>query len=183
MARADTLGFDFIKTYGRLPDLLRKRITERAHRAGMPVTSHELYPAVAYGADGVEHVRGTSRRGYSPKMSELRRSYADVVQLLTASGMTITPTITIQGGFQVLTARDPWWVTDPRVTRLFPPAVAAAGAALAAAPPNAATQAARAALVTPQERFVAAVVARGGRVVAGSDSPLHPHGRARVPAR
>ena len=178
MARAETLGFDFIKTYVRLPDLLQKRIIERAHRAGMPVTSHELYPAVAYGADGVEHVRGTSRRGYSPKMSELRRSYADVVQLLTASGMTITPTITIQGGFQVLTARDPWWVTDPRVTRLFPPAVAAAGAALAAAPPNAATQAAREALVTPQERFVAAVVAGGGRVVAGTDSPINPYGVA-----
>jgi len=31
----------------------------------MPVTSHELYPAVAFGADGVEHIRGTSRRGYS----------------------------------------------------------------------------------------------------------------------
>ena len=39
---------------------------------GMPVTSHEIYPAVAYGADGVEHVRGTSRRGFSPKISELR---------------------------------------------------------------------------------------------------------------
>ena len=37
----------------------------------MPVTSHEIYPAVAYGADGVEHIRGTSRRGFSPKMSEL----------------------------------------------------------------------------------------------------------------
>ena len=45
---------------------------------GMPVTSHEIYPAVAYGADGVEHIRGTSRRGYSPKISELRRSYRDV---------------------------------------------------------------------------------------------------------
>ena len=26
-----------------------------AHAHGMPVTSHELYPAVALGADGVEH--------------------------------------------------------------------------------------------------------------------------------
>ncbi len=178
LARAQQLGFDFIKTYVRLPDLLQQRIIEGAHRAGMPVTSHEIYPAVAYGADGVEHVRGTSRRGYSPKMSELRRSYADVVQLLTASGMTITPTITIQGGFQVLTARDPWWVSDARVTRLFPPSVAAAGKALVAAPPSAATQAAREALVTPQERFVAAVVAGGGKVIAGTDSPINPYGVA-----
>ncbi len=111
-------------------------------------------------------------------MSELRRSYADVVQLLTASGMTITPTITIQGGFQVLTARDPWWVTDARVARLFPPGVAAAGQALVAAPASAATQVAREALVTPQEHFVAAVVAGGGKVIAGTDSPINPYGVA-----
>ncbi len=180
LARAEALGFDFIKTYVRLPDLLQKRVIEGAHRAGMPVTSHELYPAVAWGADGVEHIRGTSRRGYSPKMSELRRSYRDVLQLLTASGMTITPTITIQGGFQVLSARDPWWVSDPRVARLFPPAVAAAGKAAAVAPPPAATLMTREALVTPQEQFVAAVVAGGGRVVAGTDSPINPYGVALV---
>lgn len=178
LARAAALGFDFIKTYVRLPDLLQKRIIEGAHRQGLPVTSHEIYPAVAYGADGVEHVRGTSRRGYSPKMSELRRSYSDVVQLLTASGMTMTPTITIQGGFQVLSARDPWWVADRRLAALFPPSVAAAGKALAAAPLPAATLAAREALVTPQERFVAAVVAGGGRVIAGTDSPINPYGVA-----
>ena len=118
LARAEALSFDFIKTYVRLPDLLQKRVIEGAHRAGMPVTSHEIYPAVAYGADGVEHVRGTSRRGYSPKLSQLNRSYDDVAQLLIASGMTMTPTITIQGGFQVLTAKDPWWVTDRRVTTM-----------------------------------------------------------------
>ncbi|HUU33134.1 MAG TPA: amidohydrolase family protein, partial [Vicinamibacterales bacterium] len=178
MARARTLRFDFIKTYVRLPDLLQQRIIEEAHKAGMPVTSHEIYPAVAYGADGVEHVRGTSRRGYSPKMSELRRSYSDVVQLLTASGMTITPTITIQGGFQVLTARDPWWADDSRVARLFPAAVAENGKALRAKPLAGAELAAREALVTPQEKLVLAVVRGGGRVIAGTDSPINPYGVA-----
>ena len=113
----------------RLPDLLQKRVIEGAHRAGMPVTSHEIYPAVAYGADGVEHIRGTSRRGFSPKMSELRRSYRDVIELLTASGMTITPTIGIQGGNQLLTLRDGAWIDDPRMSgcsRRRPPAGARA---------------------------------------------------------
>lgn len=178
MARAEALGFDFIKTYVRLPDRLQQRIIERAHRAGMPVTSHELYPAMAYGADGVEHVRGTSRRGYSPKLSQLSRSYADVRELLIASGMTITPTITIQGGFQVMTARDPWWVTDPRVVRLFPPSVVAAGKALMATPLTGDALAARDALVAPQEQLVAALIARGGRVIAGTDSPINPYGVA-----
>jgi hypothetical protein len=71
LQHAKDFGYDFIKTYVRLPDLLQKRIVEAAHAMGMPVTSHELYPAVAFGADGVEHIRGTSRRGYSPKISAL----------------------------------------------------------------------------------------------------------------
>ena len=75
LQHAKDFGYDFIKTYVRLPDLMQKRIIEAAHAMGMPVTSHELYPAVAYGADGVEHIRGTSRRGYSPKISVLARSY------------------------------------------------------------------------------------------------------------
>lgn len=178
LTRAAAMGYDFIKTYVRLPDLVQKRIVEGAHRAGLPVTSHELYPAVAYGADGVEHVRGTSRRGYSPKLSQLNRSYDDVVQLLTASGMTITPTITIQGGFQVLTARDPWWVGDPRIAALYPASVGESGKALAAKPLAGAELTAREALVTPQERLVGRLVRGGGRVIAGTDSPINPYGVA-----
>ena len=68
------------------PTLLQRRVIDEAHRLGLPVTSHEIYPAVAYGADGVEHIAGTSRRGFSPKISELRRSYRDVIDLLSAVG-------------------------------------------------------------------------------------------------
>ena len=123
LERAKDAGFDFIKTYVRLPDLMQRRIIDEAHRMGMPVTSHELYPAVAYGADGVEHIRGTSRRGYSPKISGLSRSYRDVIDLLTASKMTLTPTIGIQGGFRLQTLRDPSWMDDPRMRALYPPSV------------------------------------------------------------
>jgi imidazolonepropionase-like amidohydrolase len=172
------MGFDFIKTYVRLPDLLQKRIIDGAHRAGLPVTSHEIYPAVAFGADGVEHIRGTSRRGFTPKSSELRRSYQDVVALLTASGMTLTPTIVIQGGFPLLTLGDGAWLDDPRITRLFPASASAAGKALRAKPASARDLADRAALVTPQERFVADLVKGGGRVIAGTDSPINPYGLA-----
>jgi Tol biopolymer transport system component/imidazolonepropionase-like amidohydrolase len=176
LARAAQLDYDLIKTYVRLPDLLQKRVIEGAHRNGMPVTSHELYPAVAYGADGVEHIRGTSRRGFSPKISELRRSYRDVIDLLAASGMTLTPTIGIQGGFQVLTLRDGGWLDDPRITRLFPASASAATIALRKQPANTQDLAGREALVSPQERMVAAVVKAGGRVIAGTDSPINPYG-------
>ncbi len=177
LERATALRFDFIKTYVRLPDLLQKRVIEGAHRAGMPVTSHEIYPAVAYGADGVEHIRGTSRRGFSPKMSELRRSYQDVIQLLTASGMTITPTIGIQGGNQLLTLKDGSWIDDPRM-KLYPPSTTAGARALRAKPVSPQDLATREALVGPQERMAAEVVKGGGRVIAGTDSPIIPYGLA-----
>jgi len=178
LQRAKDFDFDFVKTYVRLPDLMQKRIIEEAHRMGMPVTSHELYPAVAYGADGVEHIRGTSRRGYSPKISGLSRSYRDVIDLLIASRMTLTPTIGIQGGFRLQTLRDPSWIDDPRIQKLYPPAVWERYRELqrTPAPADVIEEAAR--LVTPQERTVYQIVKGGGRVVAGTDSPINPYGLA-----
>ena len=175
VGRAQLMGFDLIKTYVRLPDLLQRRVIAAAHRAGMPVTSHELYPAVAFGADGVEHVRGTSRRGFNPKMSETRRSYRDVSDLLIASGMTLTPTIGIQGGHQVLTLRDGSWLEDERLRRLAPESLEAS-LTLRKAPADAADRAAREALVVPQEQLVRTLVRGGGRVLAGTDSPINPYG-------
>ena len=175
-ARAQKLDFDLIKTYVRLPDLLQKRAIEEAHRLGMHVTSHEIYPAAAYGADGVEHIRGTSRRGFSPKMSELRRSYRDVIDLLTASKMTITPTIGIQGGYQLLSLGDGSWIDDQRLQKLFPASALDQVRALRKRPADAQDLAQREAIVSPQERMVAAVVKGGGRVIAGTDSPINPYG-------
>jgi imidazolonepropionase-like amidohydrolase/Tol biopolymer transport system component len=176
LERAKDAGFDFVKTYVRLPDLMQKRVIEEAHRMGMPVTSHELYPAVAYGADGVEHIRGTSRRGYSPKISGLSRSYRDVIDLLVASKMTLTPTIGIQGGFRLQTLRDPSWIDDPRTQTLYPPAVWQRWRDQTRTPASAATIEEAARLVTPQERTVYQIVKGGGRVTAGTDAPINPYG-------
>jgi Tol biopolymer transport system component len=173
LQHAKDFGYDFVKTYVRLPDLMQKRIIESAHAMGMPVTSHELYPAVAYGADGVEHIRGTSRRGYSPKVTALMRSYQDVIDLLTASRMTLTPTIGIQGGFRLQTMRDPSWMEDPRIQRLYPASVVRGGRG---APPTPAAIDEAQRLVAPQERTVLRVVRGGGRVTAGTDAPINPYG-------
>jgi Tol biopolymer transport system component/imidazolonepropionase-like amidohydrolase len=176
LQHAKDFGYDFIKTYVRLPDLMQKRIIEAAHAMGMPVTSHELYPAVAYGADGVEHIRGTSRRGYSPKVTALMRSYRDVIDLLTASKMTLTPTIGIQGGFRLQTRRDPSWIDDPRIQRLYPPSVVQRWRDETRTPASAAALDEAQRLVTPQERTVYQVVRGGGRVTAGTDAPINPYG-------
>src|SRR5258706_3266110 len=176
LQHAKDFGYDFIKTYVRLPDLLQKRIIEAAHAMGMPVTSHELYPAVAYGADGVEHIRGTSRRGYSPKVTALMRSYRDVIDLLTASKMTLTPTIGIQGGFRLQTLRDASWMDDPRIQRLYPASIGQGWRNDTRVPASAAVLEEAQRLVSPQERTVFQVVRGGGRVTAGTDAPINPYG-------
>src|SRR6185503_3709992 len=93
LQRAKVLQHDLIKSYVRLPDLQQKRMVEFAHSIGVPVATHEVYPASLVGVDNTEHTGATSRRGYSPKMATLQRSYEDVVQLFGKSGRYLTPTM------------------------------------------------------------------------------------------
>ena len=169
------LGYDLVKTYVRLDDRLQKRVIEFAHANGLPVTSHEIYPAVASGADGVEHIRGTSRRGYSPKVTALNRSYQDVIDLLTASKMTITPTIGITGGaFPLMLARDPSPLSDPRFRTLFSEAVVAGvERQVKGIAPGEFDAMGRA--LRPLGDTVRRVVQGGGVVIAGTDSPIFPY--------
>jgi Tol biopolymer transport system component/imidazolonepropionase-like amidohydrolase len=170
--------YDLIKTYVRLDDRLQKQVIDFAHANGMPVTSHEIYPAVASGADGVEHIRGTSRRGYSPKVSALNHSYQDVIDLLTASKMTLTPTIGItNGAFALQLARDPSRLDDPRFRTLFPASVVAAMQRTATSVPPAQFDAIAAAL-RPLGETTRRVVKGGGIVIAGTDSPINPYALA-----
>ena len=170
--RAATLDFSLIKTYVRLPDVIQRRIIEYAHQHGIPVSSHELYPAVAFGADHVEHIRGTSRRGYSTKTTSLYRSYQDVVELLAQSGMSITPTMGIQGGFFNLIQDDPSILDDPRIALVNGPDYAKSLKALPRGGPFASTPG----MMASQGLTVKRVLDGGGRVIAGTDAPIIPFG-------
>ena len=108
-----TLQHDLLKSYVRLPDLQQKRVVEFAHSIGIPVTTHEIYPAAFVGVDGTEHTTATSRRGYSPKAATLQRSYQDVIQLFGQSQRYFTPTVS-GPGLQKLFADDPNLKNDPR---------------------------------------------------------------------
>ena len=167
--RAELLEYDLIKTYVRLSDGVQKEVIKSAHSIGIPVTSHELYPAVANGADGVEHVRGTSRRGYSTKVSELNRSYQDVIDLLAVSGMTLTPTIGIYGAYELVAVDDPTIFDDPRVTSFFPEA------ALGHYIPPELLPASRK-LVENMASLPKRVVENGGVIIMGTDTPINPRG-------
>ncbi len=169
--RAAALGVDFFKTYVRLPDRLQKRVVDYAHALGKPVTSHELYPAVAFGVDGVEHLRGTSRRGYSPKASGENRAYKDVVDLIAKSGMTLTPTIGIQGGFEAQMTGDKTLLFDKRLS-LYPLAVVSRLTDFAGATRKPVIDE----RLRNYEATIKAVAAAGGRIIAGTDAPIDPYG-------
>ncbi len=114
------LDFDFIKTYVRMPDALQRRITDFAHSIGIPVSSHEVFPAVSYGVDAVEHMGATSRRGYSPKLTALNHTYQDITELLIKSGMNITPTASLHGGMPMQVKNDPDFFAHSQFAAFFP---------------------------------------------------------------
>ena len=117
LQRAKVLQYDLLKSYVRLPDLQQKRMVEFAHSIGIPVATHEIFPASFVGVDNTEHTSATSRRGYSPKMATLQRSYEDVIQLFGKSGRYLTPTMF--GAARQLFEKEPELKNDPRF-KLYP---------------------------------------------------------------
>jgi hypothetical protein len=113
LQRAKVLQHDLIKSYVRLPDLQQKRMVEFAHSIGVPVATHEVYPASFVGVDNTEHTGATSRRGYSPKQGPLQTSYEDVIQLFGKSARIFCPMIA-GGGTRQLIMDDPSIKSDPR---------------------------------------------------------------------
>lgn len=162
------LGYDPIKAYVRLPvDYQRQAIAE-AHRTGVPLSSHYLYPSEFFGMDGMEHTGASNRLGYSHTVSRLGRAYADAVTSFARSGMSITPTLfnamAIYAEYRSL-------VDDFRTRALFPPweydmLVAKADQALL--PGNTTTLA----LLAANVDMVLRIHRAGGFVIAGTDAPL-----------
>ncbi len=170
LERTDRLKLDFIKTYVRLPDLRQKRVVEFAHGLGIPVSSHELFPAVAQGMDHVEHIGGTSRRGYAPKVSALGRSYDDVVQLLTQSGMGITPTVVLPG-YALVAEEAPDLFTTPQFRTFYGEAGQAAAAAVSRMFGGGVAE-----TVANNAELLRKLAAADALMVTGTDSPFVPYG-------
>jgi Tol biopolymer transport system component/imidazolonepropionase-like amidohydrolase len=174
MLRAKRLDYDMIKTYVRMPDERQRAIVAMAHDIGIPVSSHEVYPAASYGTDAVEHLRGTSRRGYSPKQSEMGFSYDDVVDLLARTGMTVTPTMGLSGGFTQIALTDPTLFQHPVYRALFRESERTPVANM--------SERSRPGLdalsktVAAMQLAIQKIVDRGGRITAGTDSPFVPYG-------
>jgi len=158
LQRAKVLQYDLLKSYVRLPDLQQKRMVEFAHSIGIPVATHEIYPAAYVGVDNTEHTSATSRRGYSPKMATLQRAYEDVVQLFGRSQRVLTPTLF--GAGRRLFASEPGLKNDPRF-KLYPAWMQA----------QVATMDAGADVAPGNGKMVVDVMRAGALIVAGTDTP------------
>ncbi|HUE63440.1 MAG TPA: amidohydrolase family protein [Rhizomicrobium sp.] len=158
LERARILGFDMLKSYVRMPDIQQRHIVEFAHSIGVPASSHEIYPAAFDGIDSVEHVGGTSRRGYSPK-NTLDHTYSDVAQIEGAAHMTMTPTLIPE--MRAFLDEQPDMRSDPRLD-MDPPW-------LKAQILSSAVQSVEAAAANAKE--VMDIQKAGGRIVAGTDEP------------
>jgi Tol biopolymer transport system component/imidazolonepropionase-like amidohydrolase len=170
LERSRRLGYDFFKMYVKLPEQMQKRIVEYGHQAGMPATSHFLYPAVTFGADGTEHVGG--------RVSALGNLYADQRELLVRSRMELCPTIAVGGGFNQLAADDGTLLDDERL-RVLSPDWAVEPTREAVERLHQATPAAREqawARLNRIGRALAGLVRSGGVVFAGTDAPNMPAG-------
>jgi len=176
LVRANAFQLDMLKTYVNLAEPLRKHAVEGAHQAGIPVSSHELYPAAAFGMDSTEHLTGTAGRGYPTKCSTLGRMYQDVIEILRVSRMTITPTAVL-GGLQGQMARDKDLVKDPRWSVMQPAWVtetqSGGGRGRGAAGGDAAT---RKAVAAGWRKAILDMTRAGVSVLAGTDSSLVPYG-------
>jgi hypothetical protein len=168
LERARALELDLLKSYVRMPDLMQRKIIEFGHGIGVPVASHEIYPSSFAGIDGVEHTTGTSRRGYSPKVTTLQKSYGDVAAIVGAADMSFTPTLTLGATWlRRMVVRDPSLKTDARFD-LLPPWMSA--------PVRTVPDSASPARLGPADvgnigEMVMAMQRSGARIVAGTDTP------------
>jgi imidazolonepropionase-like amidohydrolase len=165
LQRAKALQYDLIKSYVRLPDLQQKRMVEFAHSIGIPVATHEIYPAALVGVDNTEHTSATSRRGYSPKMATMQRAYEDVVQLFGKSERILCPMIS-GGGARRLFELEPGLKQDPRF-KLYPEWIQRQ----VASQPTPANPGGGGDPTGGSGRMVLDVMRAGGLIVAGTDTP------------
>jgi len=172
--RARVLDYSLLKTYTRMPATRAERAIRGGHRLGLPVSSHEIWPAFALGGDRVEHLRGTSRLGWSSKQSDSLRMYGDAVQIIGQARATIVPTLAVGGGFLDVLLRHPELDALPQYARFYSEPerrVLRALAGLAGRRRDLLD-----AGLANARRSVRDLSTSGARIVAGTDAPIFPYG-------
>lgn len=168
MERARSLDYDLIKCYVRLRTEEHQRVIREAHDAGMHVTSHYHYPALAFGGDWTEHIGATNRFGYSRTITNVGSAYSDTIDTFNTAGMARTPTLFVS---QVLYRDDTSLVEDPRIRQLNPSwRLAALDKTVEEAKTTDPTP--KRTNLANQVAQVVAMIRGGGVVTAGTDAPI-----------
>ncbi|WP_269859354.1 amidohydrolase family protein [Streptomyces sp. RPT161] len=170
LARGAALDWDFVKTYVRAPGWVMETAARFAHeRLGVRSGGHLCTPGIQLGQDLTSHLHATQRLEFGHDVTATGHSYEDLLELYTATDfrMIATPFTAAP-----LVGAEPALATDPRVTALMPPWDTAVVRQLAAQPPTADQLAALETEVGVYRR----VLAGGGLVAMGTDSPLVPVG-------
>jgi len=181
LSRAKALDYDNLKTYVRLPHSMQREVSDFGHlQMGVVTGSHYMLPGLAHSVDGMTHVSATSRLGFAETRTAAGVSYQDVRDLIAQSGeYVISTTFT---SFP-LYAEDPGMLEDRRLRILNTPweqktlsikrdlaqgkhPAFPEGSHLSSNIP------AVLASLAKEEATVAAILHKGGMVLAGTDSPL-----------
>ncbi|WP_411818618.1 amidohydrolase family protein [Hyphococcus sp. DH-69] len=168
LSRATALGYDMVKTYVRMDNQTQEKVINAAHAMGLPVSSHYHYPALRFGADGVEHMGATNRFGFSRTTTRLGAGYDDVNKVFAAARGGRTPTLfsanALLPEYQDL-------VSDVRIRTLLPPWDLARFDALAEMIKNEDREPLLASLENKIEQ-IKSMMANGWRVHTGTDAPI-----------
>lgn len=168
MQRAEALGFDIMKTYVRLNPEFMKVVSDTAGENGVPTYSHFLAPGVYLDQNGTTHLGATERLDYSRIGSITGETYGDVIDYFAEADMSVISTFfaTEPSLFGESDIRE-----DARVKALLPSSEQDALDENAASTDTPETSHFLAQYADNPETF-ARIVEAGGRVLAGSDTPL-----------
>ncbi|WP_158891070.1 amidohydrolase family protein [Amycolatopsis anabasis] len=173
LSRARELGYDLVKTYERFRIDWQAGVTRQAHALGIPTTSHYLYPGIAHGVDMKEHLAGPTKWGFGFSRNSSRGNvYEDVIRLHARGGMPLSTTLFSSSA---LLADDPGIVDDPRVRALYPVQerdVLHAELLCAQGKGPCGFLFGNAEMARREVGVIKRILAAGGTVVAGTDSPL-----------
>jgi Tol biopolymer transport system component len=163
LAKARTMGADFLKSYVRAPIPIMTRIAQAGLDMGVPTGTHLISPGTATGLAGTTHLSATQRMGYGWSKSFGKAiTYQDAADLHAKADFHLIDTLF---SAQALSAEDPAILTSDRFLLVPPNFIAALQNAQ---PPTAAMLATIRNDAEQQDKVRIA----GALVANGTDSPL-----------
>ena len=163
IAKAKTMGVDYMKSYVRAPIPIMSRIAQGALELGVQSGTHMVQPGAATGLGSTTHLSATQRMGYGWSKSFVNAlTFQDAYDIYGKGDFKLLDTLFSAGA---LSALDPGILTDPRFI-LVPPNFVAG---LQNAQPPTATILAN---IRRDAQQQAKVLAAGALVTNGTDSPL-----------